>query len=314
MELAQAVVERDLVPGEAPEPPHAPEPPELPGDVYQDIDHSIRLWDASSGSEIGLGGMFGAGGPFGAASDPLVVPAGDAPAGVVTETREDLAILSRILRKAAGRTDERAEAMGIVIATLPGLRQPQAMYLGGYGAVFLLNAPFPLAPAEAVEAKPAEKPSNTDWEEARRELYGPRRAPGPAWVPHAGPQREAAYSAERVARLKRELTDALKNASNLRHVKDDEQVVVVVNSTSGPGAGIGHAVSLEREVRLERRVARYGSRSTDAQPVVKEVREERTSGPGTTMVLRVKKADAVAYSAGDLGQDEFARRVGVTTY
>jgi hypothetical protein len=131
----------------------------------------------------------------------LIIPEGEPKADTLLQTREDLAILSRILRKAAGRTDGQPEAMGIVLSALPGLQQPQAMYLGGYGAVFVLNVQFPLAPAAEVEKKPAEKTADTTWEEARRELYGPKRSPDAVWLMKAGLRHEVAYNAERVARL-----------------------------------------------------------------------------------------------------------------
>ena len=320
MQLAQAAVERGVVVGELPEPPEAPEPPEPPEDALsQNIEHSIQLWDGENGTALGVGGgfggvggSFGAGGFFGGGSEPLIIPEGEPKPEALAETREDLSILSRILRKAAGRTDGQPEAMGIMLSSLPGLRQPQAMYLGGYGALFLLNVQFPLAPAEEVEKKPAEKSANTAWEETRREIYGPKRPSDPFVITKIGPQHRVAYSADRVARLKRELIEALKNASNLRHVRDEEQVVVTVTSAAGSGAGARNVVRIEKEKMIEKR---YGSRSTgSSQPAVVEVREESRGGPGTTLVLRVRKADADAYAAGKIEHEEFAKRVTVTTY
>lgn len=319
MQLVQAAVERNVRVGEPPEPPEPPEAPEAPEDVLsQNIEHSIQLWDGENGAAFGLGGGFGgvgggfgAGGSFGGASEPLIVPEGEPKPEALAEAREDLSILSRILRKAAGRTDGQPEAMGIMLSSLPGLRQPQAMYLGGYGALFLLNVQFPLAPAEEVEKQPAEKSANTAWEEARRELYGPKRPSDPFVITKTGPQHRVAYNADRVAGLKRELIEVLKHASNLRHVSDGEQVVVTVTSTAGAGAGARNVMRIEKE-KIERR---YGSRSTgSSQPLVVEVHEERRGGPGTTLVLRVKKADADAYAAGKLEHEEFAKRVRVTTY
>jgi hypothetical protein len=309
MQLAQAAVERGLVGGEPPEVPEAPEAPEPPEDALDNhLEHAIQFWNAENGDVLGFGGGVGIGGPFGGSTEPLIVPSGEAKPEVLNETREDLAILSRVLRKAAGRTDGQPEAMGIVLSSLPGLRQPQALYLGGYGALFVLNVQFPLAPAEESKAKPAEKPSNTAWEEARRELYGPQRAPDPFAIAKPGPRHALAYNADRVARLKREVVEALKNASNLRHVADDEQVVVTVTGAAGPGVSSAKVVRIEKQVRRTERST--GSRA----PVVTEVRAENRSAAGSTLVFRVKKSDADAYAVGKLEPDEFARRVTITTY
>jgi len=309
VQLAQVAAERGLVvgePPEAPEPPDVPEPPDDGPDNH--FEHAIQFWNAENGDVLGFGGGVGLGAPFGGGTEPLIVPSGEAKPEVLNETREDLAILSRILRKAAGRTDGQPEAMGIVLSSLPGLRQPQALYLGGYGALFILNVQFPLAPAEETKAKPAEKPSNTAWEEARRELYGPKRTADPFAVVKSGPRHALAYNADRVARLKREVVEALKNAANLRHVADDEQVVVTVSGAAGPG------VSTAKVVRIEKQVRRTERSTGDRAPVLAEVREEGRSAAVSTLVFRVKKSDADAYAAGKLEPDAFARRVTITTF
>lgn len=241
----------------------------------------------------------------------------------IAETQEDLTILSRILSKAAGREDDRAEkmALGIVVSSFPGLRRPQAMYLEGYGATFLLNVPFPLAaPAVKDERKP-DKPKNTLWEQTRRELYeghggfGAGGGPG-AGLPDermlrrygilpGGARKTAAYDAKRVEKLQQELIEALEQAVNLRHVKPEEYLVVVVSSSVD-----------ERGVRLVRVEERTGANR------VPEVRQEERSvvvphaaGPGAnTLILRVKKADADALAAGSIDSGEFQKRVSVRQY
>lgn len=308
VQLAQAAVEHDVLVGEPPEPPDPPAAPELMTGTA--VDRTVQLWDATTGSALRIGDPFLPFGGSGARTEALIVPQGEPKDGFIPEMREDLAILARILNKAAGRTDEHAEAMGIVISSLPGLRQPQAMYLGGYGAVLPLSVQFPLAPAESVEKRTSEKAANSAWEQARRELYGSRPSPDSIWVAKAGPRHEVAYDPERIARLKRELTEALKNAANLRHVQDDEQVVVAVTSAVGGGG----RTEVHRVVRMESRNARPTGRATGEKPVVAEVREERQGGPETTLLLRVRKADADAYATGKLDHDAFAKRVTITTY
>jgi hypothetical protein len=245
----------------------------------------------------------------------------------IAETQEDLAILSRILSRAAGREDERAGkmALGILVSSFPGLRRPQAMYLEGYGATFLLNVPFPLAaPAVKDERKP-DKPKNTLWEQTRRELYGGRggfgggggvgvgmggRLPDEMMLMRygilpGGARRTAAYDAKRVEKLRQELIEALEQGVNLRHVKPEEYLVVVVSSSVD-----------EREVRVVRVEERAGAtRVPEVRQEERSVLVPQAAGPGAnTLVLRVKKADADALAADKIDSEEFQKRVSVRQY
>lgn len=278
-----------------------PEPPEPPDLFHVDPTTGITLL-----SEAGSGGS----------TAPLVIAAGPVEVDALAETQEDLAILSRILSKAAARGGEPSDpmALGITLSSFPGLRRPQAMYLDGYGAVFMVNVSFPLAaPAEKAEAKP-EKPTNTAWEQARRELYGQNRSArygpryGDAFTYRAGPgPKAAAFDADRVERLQRDLSDALKNGANLRHVKGEESLVVVISSPRGSGT---------RQRMIVRAEAGHSTFGGTGGTTTK--REELVTGDGSaaasTMVLRVKKGEAEDFAAGKLGPDEFRKRVGVAVY
>ena len=45
------------------------------------------------------------------------------------------------------------------------------MYLEGYGALFMLNASFPLKSAPSPKEEKVEQPEDTEWERTRRELH-----------------------------------------------------------------------------------------------------------------------------------------------
>lgn len=308
LELAQLQtgsrnLRRDAPP--VPEPPEAPEAPQPPDDPFlgRHLEQALEFVDGVDWLPRELQGP--------STSEPLVIPAATTDAVALAEMREDLAIMSRILQKATGRTGDRGDtmALGIVVSSFPALRRPQAMYLADYGAVFLLNVPFPLVAPADTQAAPAEKPTNTAWEEARRELYGPKRAPMSGWVQKAaGARREVNFEPERVERLKREVMEALKNAANLRQVKPDEQVVVAITSTAG---GRGGGARETRVLRIE------GDRPEAGHAVIEtKVADapEAAGVGGSTLILRVKKADAEAYAAGHLDREAFARRVSLTAY
>lgn len=244
----------------------------------------------------------------------LIVPAEEASESKLAELREDLAVFSRILGKAAGDERRRGQemALGIVVSTFPTLRRPEALYLEGYGAVLLLSVPFPLAaPAAEKDAPAADKPADNLWERTRRELFG--GGPGGPTPPGADPfqgefwerilpdAKGAPYDARRVEKLQRDLVEALQHGTHLRHVKPEEYLVVVVTGTSA---------APRHEVRVERRLGRGGAAVTSREQVV-----AGTGVPGTeTLVLRVKKAEADALAAGKISFEEFRQRVSVRSY
>ncbi len=285
-------------------PPVPPQPP---------LGDDDPLWAEAGGAAGGAGAVIQwlGGEPPGNVPQALIVPAGDLSAAQVAELREDLAVFSRILGKAAGEERRRGQemALGIVVSTFPTLRRPEALYLEGYGAVLLLNVPFPLAAPEEPRDEPApDKPADSVWERTRRELFGGQPGsptpPPPGLLPrlewdHLLPgAKPAPYDAARVEKLRRDLVEALQHGTHLRHVKPEEHLVVVVTGTSA---------APRREVRIERRLGRGGAAESRREKVV-----VGDAVPGAeTLVLRVKKADADALAEGKISLDEFRQRVSV---
>lgn len=106
----------------------------------------------------------------------LVVPKPDQSPASIQQARTELAIMSRILKKADGpgngpRKTFRFNFGGIGWGER---RELDALYLAGYGAVFLLDVDFPLVPPPKVATAPNKQPEKTDdaWERARRKLAG----------------------------------------------------------------------------------------------------------------------------------------------
>jgi hypothetical protein len=236
------------------------------------------------------------------AARSLIVRTSTPEPGVVTRLQEDMTVMQRILTKAVERElgrEGRDAAMGIVLSALPGSRNPQSLYLEGYGALFFMNVKFPLiAPPTTSEEKP-EKPTDTTWEETKRELYGPRSgkvrvfsAPGSDSAPE--------YNPEQVQALKKELLEALKNATNIRDLRPEENVTVAV---------IGGRASATARVRHDGRASGYSSRSE-----VNMAEDVRGSGRESTMSLRAKKADLDAFAKGSINLEQFEKRVAIATY
>src|SRR5262249_54238893 len=153
---------------------------------------------------------------------PLVIRSKDGDAEAQADIEEDLTVMSRILNKTTGERGGREEhewAMGIALSSLGGGRRPQSIYLEGYGALFLLSVKFPLVapPQKDVEDKKQAETSDSEWEETKEEIFGDdrkfrRHGPYVQAFGAEGPKQE--YEADRVANLRKNLLEALKNGSN----------------------------------------------------------------------------------------------------
>jgi len=230
----------------------------------------------------------------------LVIPKGAAETGDIAQTEEDLNVMARILEKAANVGDDQGKAMGITIqnSIFGNTANPRNMYLEDYGAIFIMNVPYPLVPTDS--GRPAEKEdtsASSEWDEARQELYAGSSTGfsvdvSKLIIPHLAPVQP--YDEGKVEQLKSDLLSALKNAVHIRKLKPDEQVTVVV--TGGGSAG-GHRV-----------ISRSGSRGRSAVAV------SQSSGPAqqSRMIIRAKRADIENFQKGKLDLDQFRKKVSIT--
>lgn len=249
----------------------------------------------------------------------LVIRSSDTDPSVQANMEEDLTVMSRILDKAAQKSDEDRppRAMGIDVFFAPGSGSMRSLYLEGYGALFLLNANFPLmAPAEKAEKEKEKSEEDSDWHRAKRELYGPREG----WDEEtghvfkyglAGGGPGQPYDQEKVADLKRDLLDALKNAANIRNLKADESITVCVFGASS-GRPEKTKATAKRPTRTRVAVGEDG----DSNEIAVWSGDDRHQGPGrgSVMTIRVKKSDVDAFAKGKLDPDDFAKKASVTTY
>jgi hypothetical protein len=225
---------------------------------------------------------------------PLIVSTTPLDAAALTELREDIAVMGKLLNnEVADNRDEASvhRAMGILVNWLPGGGATENLYIDGHGVILQTAVRFPLsAPKKEEAAKPEETPKNTAWESARRELFG-------------GPQREESemvlnsdrkeeYDAERVEKLKKDILKALANASNFRRLGGDETVTAVVRSRTGA------------------RSQAFVFKTTGGG----KARTSNSDSGSSTMTIRVKKADADALAGGKITEDEFRKRARIAIY
>jgi hypothetical protein len=230
----------------------------------------------------------------------LVVPTPDLKPEALSAITEDMTIMCRIFDKAVdpgkrstgvGLYLDQRRAFGRLFAQ-PGLTQ--GLYLGGYGALFFVEADFPLVPGpqQKQESKPAEATDRV-WSQTWNELRGQEQ-------PGSGEDEAPAYDAQKVDTLKATVLKTLRHAANLRTRPQDQIAVVITSQTR---ALTGKAV--QRGLRYS--VQQSGHLSLSSRTSSRE--GTSVSNPAPTLVLRVSKADVDALAAGQLTADQFAAKV-----
>lgn len=320
MQLAQAELKKTPEVRPFPGAPKPPAPPEMIDEPFE--------WNVAEGGGGGAFAQLGAdiralvNRPGRALLHPLIVQHSTDDPARAAHLEEDLAVMSRILNKAADPEAGRAAhnwAMGIVVTTLGAPQAPQTLYLDGYGALFLLSVKHPLVAPEAEEPvkAPAVEP-DSEWETARAEVFG-RRGGVAARARTERGRRGASYDAAQVEDLKHRLVDALKSAKNIRSLKDSDWITVVVTGSDGGRGATVRAASPPVHPMPPELAKRYGLvPQTPNVPADKDVMVYTTeAGPSgdsaSQMVLRVKREDVDAFASARLTADEFEKRVAITT-
>ncbi len=240
----------------------------------------------------------------------LVVPRPDATEEQLNETREQLAIMSRILTKAA---DPEASGHGSFRFRLVGLdfnagTDLDAMALDGYGALFQVSVDFPLVEvAKAAEKKvPATADKDATWERTRRELSGTASDDHQAEDESDGVTAPP-FDADRVAALRKRLIESLRHASNLKFLHEGAERVTII--VSGRGTAVTHAaVHLNGGASATTKVVGYVKDDKGMQ--VWDLNGGRRT---QQLTLSAKKGDIDAFAAGRMTVEEFTRKVIVTT-
>jgi hypothetical protein len=150
------------------------------------------------------------------------------------ELTEDLSILGFIFNQNIDRAlgEEKPDyRLGVPMLLKSGGRLDQASYVEGVGAFFNLRVQFPLVAPPTAEPEKEATPANLEWDKARRALFANASA-APAGRSQAPYNEAEHYDARLVEVLKKQVIESLRNASNLRHVKPNEWIVVTI--TGGP--------------------------------------------------------------------------------
>jgi hypothetical protein len=193
-----------------------------PGNVY--------TYGLSGGGGAGLGGLSSAYSYFSTGSSdgaipPLILRFSEVDPSANAAMEEDLNVMTRLIEKSLQRKVA-AEApdvkMGIEMLFSSASRSVRALYVEGFGACWMIKVNFPVFAAATTEPKPAQPSADSEWDRAKRELYGGQgedkflAQPAPKFEP------------EQVEALKKVLLQGLKNAAHIRNLKSSEFIAISV--------------------------------------------------------------------------------------
>jgi hypothetical protein len=216
----------------------------------------------------------------GLAGSLLVIPSGQPQEGQVSQIREDLGVMTKILTDRLRQANVNPEEGPVFWG---GQRTIRALYVGNFGAVFIVHVDFPLLPSPEAKQNPAEESTDEVWAKTRQQIFAPDSG-------EDQDNKRPEFDAAKVAALKDTLTAAIKHTTNIRALAAGESVAIVV-------MGAGHGESTGAFGAPVELFGRPGG-----------------GGEGSVLVLRAGKADIDAFAKGQLDQDGFRKKVTMVTY
>lgn len=228
-------------------------------------------------------------------SGRMLIVAPNAEAQVHQDIEEDLTTMLHLLERAVdkdlGNSDEEINTYRNIPVVLTS--DSRAMYLDDYGVMFSMRTSQTLFGQANQEQKPVNQPTprGTQWERARQELFGGERGNDgqrdfrPSMIQ---------YDAAKVAALKESMLGLLRDATNLRHLKADQTVAIVL------------AGSPSFNARPNLQSGEEGNR--DGSPLERFRSQMNRS---TFLVMRAKKSDIDSFAKGAMTAEQFKGKVSI---
>ena len=231
----------------------------------------------------------------------LVIPSAQMKVENLAAITEDMNIMSRIFDKQLSQSNvqtTRGRMYGAINPFLGrGNRTTEAIYLEGYGALFLMKIDMLLSAPPEAQKKEKTKEEETDpvWSQMRREMYEPEEARRS----RTDDRPKEKYDAEKVETLKTNLIKTLKHATNIQALKPEQLVILtVIGDRHGSTAAVTQSIS-------------YG-RSTGRRRIVQTLPEVQTDSLlPTVLTICVKKSDIDSFAKGKIDYDQFRQRIGI---
>ena len=248
----------------------------------------------------------------------LVIPTDQLKAEELSIIIEDLNIMSRIFDKKLNRDRKQLSVFGFKRDSNPlhyrrffsgGDKATKAIYVQGFAALFLMKVDFPLVPAPEVKEDEVEEPADPVWDQTKREIYSQQEGEkGANWHYTKDTRASAEYDAEKVEELKRTLIKSLKHATNIRNLKPEEQVILVIRGSES----VRHTKELTSQSSYDGRSLGTGGWTQEENVLI--VSKEAGSSLPTVLVIIVKKSDIDAFSKGELDFDKFRQKTQIVVY
>jgi hypothetical protein len=166
-----------------------------------------------------------------------------------------------------------------------------------------MEVDFPLTPPPEVEEETTQEPTDRVWAQTRQEIYMPDAVKKSKETPPA-----EKYDGEKVERLKKTLTNALKHAANIRALKPDQWAILTVIG-SGKSGVIDRAKAIPGTDQI---IVHYKD-----DDVTKIVRSPSLGDlgpyPPTVLTICAKKSDIDAFAESELDSDQFRERARIFT-
>jgi hypothetical protein len=237
---------------------------------------------------------------------PLLIRFLPADERVLDALTEDLNIMAHLIEKSleAGFSDDSpAVKMGIPMTLTSGSPSARAMYLDGFGALFMVKVNFPLISPDSGEESKVDEAADSEWENAKRELSGGTRQ---AWENTETYAPTGDFDATQVEALKAGLLQTLKNASNIRNLKPEDFVSVTV---------FGTPTAAQKVRKAKTNTAKPdSSRARDSKRAAESRQLDAGARMGTVMTIRVKKVDVDSFAKQKLTFDEFQPKATINSY
>lgn len=245
-------------------------------------------------------------------SGVFVVPAEAISVEDLAAINEDVNVMTRIFENKLRQANLLRPSSPFPIFVGTGYRSwatsgdsSRAMYLQGYGILFMMDVDFPLAPGPETEEaeEPAEPEADGDpvWANTRQEIYQPQRLDRDDRPEDSRPQ----YSAERVENLKATIIKALIHAANIRSLTPDESIIVTLTGSPASPTSATETIAIPGTAQI------VVKSSNDQFKIVDGPLPENAS---TVVTIRAKGADIKAFANGQLQQEQFRQRVQVLSH
>ncbi|MHC4535919.1 MAG: hypothetical protein ACYS6K_18370 [Planctomycetota bacterium] len=239
----------------------------------------------------------------------LVIPTTQIRPQEMVTLMEDMTVMCRIFDKKLAQSSLVPQTpvwVGLSSTYSLGDRSMGAMYIQGYGALFMINVDFPLTPPPEKERKKEDTEEDTDpvWEQMKQEIFSPQQA-----TRYTSKRQEEQYDATKVKNLKTTLKEALVHAANIRGLKPDESVILTVT-----GRAISSNFDKVAAIKGTNRVVVHYKDENVTKILKSPSLDDLGISSPTVLTIRAKKSHIDALAQKQIDFDKFEEKIQFLSY